>query len=72
MAVRVDANKCIGCGVCMTVCAAKAISMGARIVVIDPARCTECGSCVDECLRGALGFAEKAAEMDGAGTGSRM
>ncbi|MBW1749926.1 MAG: electron transfer flavoprotein subunit alpha [Deltaproteobacteria bacterium] len=44
----VDADKCIGCGVCEENCAFGAITVEDGIAVVADT-CTLCGSCVDEC-----------------------
>lgn len=42
-------NRCTGCGICVDLCPAGAISRVDRIVVVDVTRCTECFSCVAAC-----------------------
>ncbi len=44
----VDADKCIGCGVCEANCAFGAITVVDGVAVVGDT-CTLCGSCVDEC-----------------------
>ncbi len=53
MAARVDEDKCTGCGSCVEVCPAGAITVD-RIAAIDAEACLECGACVDECPNEAI------------------
>ncbi len=61
----VDADKCIGCGVCEDNCAFGAITVEDGIAVVADT-CTLCGSCVDECEVEALHIegAEKKVQVD--------
>lgn len=43
--MRIDQERCVGCGTCLKYCALGAISLQAKKAVIDRDRCTECGSC---------------------------
>lgn len=54
MAVKVDAQKCTGCGDCVEVCPLEAISLNNDKAIIDEDACTECGLCVDECPNDAM------------------
>jgi len=46
----IDAEKCTGCGVCVKVCATKAISGEKKKAhVIDKDKCTRCGACIQSC-----------------------
>ena len=54
MAVKVDAQTCTGCGICIDVCPLEAISLNDDKAVIDEDECTECGLCVDECPNDAI------------------
>jgi len=49
----VDADQCTGCGLCIQVCPAGAITVNA-MATIDVGRCTACGQCVAECPQGAI------------------
>jgi len=53
----VDADKCIGCGVCEANCAFGAITVENGIAVVGDT-CTLCGSCVDSCEVEALHIEE--------------
>ena len=64
MAVIVDTEMCVGCGICEEACPEGAIIVS-DIAMIDQQKCTECGSCVDECPNEAISLAElhKAASL---------
>ena len=47
--VKIDSEKCVGCGGCIDLCPSIAISMIDDLVVIDDQLCTECGICVKVC-----------------------
>ena len=51
---HIDIHNCMGCGMCMRICAASAVSMNVDIdgfayPVIDDGLCKECGLCVKVC-----------------------
>jgi NADH-quinone oxidoreductase subunit F len=47
---NIDAEKCTGCGVCVKVCATKAITGELKKVhTIDNEKCTRCGACIQSC-----------------------
>jgi Fe-S-cluster-containing hydrogenase component 2 len=52
--MRVDAEKCTGCGACVDVCSTGAITLSAGLAILDQATCTECQACVDACPVGAI------------------
>jgi len=52
--VRVDVEKCSGCGSCIDVCPNAAIELADGIAVVDEKACRGCGVCVDECPNDAL------------------
>lgn len=51
--VIVNAEKCIGCGVCTCFCPADALN-GWGLTEVDQENCTECLECVEYCPVGAL------------------
>ena len=73
--VRIDENKCIGCGLCAKSC--KAACIDAKNHKIDYSRCVVCGDCIEHCHKKALyyGKASKSEERkvknEGFNTGRR-
>lgn len=58
MAINIDAEKCIGCGICAKECPFSAVTMtagasGKKLPDIGTG-CTECGRCVEACPKGAI------------------
>ena len=51
---RVDEKKCVGCGACVNVCPAGAISISNDKAKIDAANCVDCGRCTHVCPQGAI------------------
>jgi NAD-dependent dihydropyrimidine dehydrogenase PreA subunit len=51
--VSVDTDRCVGCGICQSVCPAGAISVE-NVALVDSGRCTGCRLCLDQCPVGAL------------------
>jgi len=50
-----DANACIGCGMCVTVCPHGVLTMrDQRAVIADRDACIECGACARNCPEDAL------------------
>ncbi len=54
MPIRIDAQKCTGCGECIRVCVPEAMSVVRGIVSIDTAKCVQCGGCAQVCPNEAL------------------
>lgn len=46
---KVDPDKCVGCGTCVSGCPEKAISMVKEKAYIDPEKCIGCGACFSVC-----------------------
>lgn len=61
--LTIDAEKCIGCGVCEDQCAFGAIAVVDGVAEVND-KCTLCGNCVDNCEPGALSI-EKAEHAPG-------
>ena len=53
MAVKVDKEKCTGCGICVEACSVDAIKIEKDKAVISD-ECVECGVCVNECPNEAI------------------
>jgi len=54
MVAKVDSENCTGCGICVDICPAEAISLENDLAVVDEQTCTACGLCVDECPNEAI------------------
>ena len=55
MAAKVDAEKCVGCSVCVDVCPVEAIAMqDDNKAIVDMEACIDCGACVPECPSDAI------------------
>jgi len=52
--LKVDIEKCTGCGECEESCTSEAIFVEDGIAVVDQDACALCGICVDACPEGAL------------------
>ena len=59
MTVKVDEEKCTGCGICVEACPLDAIIID-QVAKIDAAICTDCCSCIAECPNDAI-FTERMA-----------
>jgi len=57
MAVKVNKEKCTGCGDCADVCPVEAISIKNEKAVISD-ECIDCGACVNVCPTDALSLPE--------------
>jgi len=54
MAVKVDLEKCTGCGTCKDICPVEAIELNNDKVTVNKEECVDCGTSVEECPEGAL------------------
>jgi len=54
MAVKIDTDKCTGCGACVECCPTDSLSMNDDKADVNADNCIDCGVCVDECPAGAL------------------
>ncbi|MGM5484286.1 MAG: DUF362 domain-containing protein [Nanobdellota archaeon] len=52
--MKVDSDKCIGCGACVEKCPVEAITMKDDVAVIDQDKCIDCGACKEACPQGAI------------------
>ena len=58
--VRIDEEKCDGCGLCTEACAEGAIQMvGSKARLVNESHCDGLGACIGECPRGAITLEEK-------------
>jgi NAD-dependent dihydropyrimidine dehydrogenase PreA subunit len=64
--IRIDEEKCDGCGQCADACAEGAIQMiGGKARLVSESYCDGLGVCIGECPRGAIAIEEReAAEFD--------
>lgn len=56
--IRIDKEKCVGCGLCSGACKASCIDF--KNHEVDYSRCVACGVCIDKCHSGALTYGHKA------------
>jgi electron transfer flavoprotein alpha subunit len=59
----IDAERCIGCGVCVDVCPFGALALVNGLAEVND-QCTACGACLAECPVDALSLPERAATPD--------
>lgn len=67
--VRIDNNKCIGCGLCAKGCKASCIDV--KNHKIDYSRCVVCGDCLGNCHKGALSFGSEERRVESEDPGRR-
>ncbi|MCK4429245.1 MAG: 4Fe-4S binding protein [Candidatus Aenigmarchaeota archaeon] len=51
---KVDKDKCLRCGGCVSVCPKDALELTEQGIVRDEKKCTECGVCARFCPVGAI------------------
>ena len=51
--IRIIVDKCVGCGLCIKVCAYAGVSLVDKKAVLNE-RCNVCGACVSACKYGAI------------------
>jgi Fe-S-cluster-containing hydrogenase component 2 len=51
--MKIEREKCTGCGGCINLCPVSAIFFSDDRAVIDEVVCTECGTCIPVCACGA-------------------
>lgn len=54
MAVKIDKDKCNGCGPCVEACPVEAIKIVDNLAVVDEDTCIDCGACIDACPNSAI------------------
>jgi len=52
--LRLDSDKCTGCGLCEIVCPHPVFEMNEKAVIVDKDACMECGACALNCPPGAI------------------
>jgi electron transfer flavoprotein alpha subunit len=62
--LRIDKDKCIGCGACMDLCPFGALTLVGDLAQVDD-KCTGCGACLDICPVNALSLADRPQEAAG-------
>ena len=65
--IKLDKEKCTGCGICVDVCPVNAMEISDGVLSIDRASCTLCGVCVSVCPVNAIGIRRKAKTEDTSG-----
>lgn len=54
MALQIDQNKCVLCGMCKQNCPMQAIDIVDGKMVIDESKCVNCMTCATWCPQGAI------------------
>ena len=54
MTIKINSEKCTGCGKCTSVCPQGAIAIVNKIAVIDYNKCIKCGICLQTCPHKAI------------------
>ena len=73
MSIRIDTNRCTGCGLCIEICPGNLIKPGpsGKAYLKRPEECWGCASCLKECRFGALSY-YLGADMGGDGAEMRV
>lgn len=51
----IDADECVGCGICVDACPNDVLEVsGGTVEVVNEESCVGCGDCVEECPMGAI------------------
>jgi len=49
MSLKIDSNKCNGCGSCVDACPEQAITISDNLAMINEDLCIQCGTCAEVC-----------------------
>ncbi len=49
MAVKINAETCIGCSACIDTCPVAALTMENEKAVVNEETCIDCGNCIPSC-----------------------
>ena len=60
--LRIDAEKCVGCGACVSACPSDALKITDGLAAADAGACVLCGICVDTCPTGAIAVEKEGAQ----------
>ena len=52
--IRIDIERCTGCGICKDVCPQHAIAIDSGLALVNDDLCIQCGTCADVCPAGAI------------------
>jgi Pyruvate/2-oxoacid:ferredoxin oxidoreductase delta subunit len=70
--VRVDLERCTGCGICADYCHVKAIRIIDARAAIDNSLCDQCEACISACPQGALSSVPEALSISRVRTLSQL